>query len=261
MAKTATTCDTEQENVESIKNSENVQNEENAEHPSIQFILNAMKVPKPPQPRELLELLEKEEIPPLRAGKWTKKNLAQTVFRLRDAGKIPWVRKRRTDDGSDPNKASSSTTPRRSKHSQRSERFQPEPDENVQNDKNNPTVQTIENIVNARLEERITELEERLRERFAAQARNVKQDVHGAENRDEPPKPTRHGHKENRLYEKFNATLDTELCKRFKAECDERNISAGRLLDKILWHWYGQPRLSYMTDDNVQNTKNGETVK
>ncbi len=62
---------------------------------------------------------------------------------------------------------------------------------------------------------------------------------------DWPPQPTIKGRTEDREYEKFYGTLDITLYDRFTEELQHRRISAGRLLDRILWMYYGKPPLSF----------------
>ena len=66
-----------------------------------------------------------------------------------------------------------------------------------------------------------------------------------------PPLPkTRkgEGRKENRKYAMITPTIDVVLRDLLLKECKKRNISQGKLMDQILWHWYAKPKLSY--EDN-----------
>jgi len=54
--------------------------------------------------------------------------------------------------------------------------------------------------------------------------------------------------KQNRDYGKLSLTVDTVLLDLFNREAKTRRISGGRLLDIILWRYYGRPRLSYQPD-------------
>jgi len=69
---------------------------------------------------------------------------------------------------------------------------------------------------------------------------------------DWPPEPERigKGKKRNRDIAHLTTTIDRTLLELFKAEAKERRISAGLLIDAILWRHYGKPRLSYMTDES-----------
>jgi hypothetical protein len=58
------------------------------------------------------------------------------------------------------------------------------------------------------------------------------------------------GRKENRDYERLTFGIDRVLAQRFVAEAKEKNLSAGKLLDAILWNRYGRPVLSYMEPDS-----------
>jgi len=65
-----------------------------------------------------------------------------------------------------------------------------------------------------------------------------------------PPEPEtiKHegrGRRENRKYERLTLTVDRELARLFKAEVKDRKLSAGKVMDAILWNRYGRPALSY----------------
>jgi hypothetical protein len=67
---------------------------------------------------------------------------------------------------------------------------------------------------------------------------------------DEPPEPTTikgegKGRRENRAYEKVSVTIDKKLWERFTADRDSIKVSTGRMMDIILWRYYGRPKLSY----------------
>lgn len=97
-------------------------------------------------------------------------------------------------------------------------------------------------------------------EEMLATAPNV-QRVRREMSDDLPPEPEelqdsgKGGRRQTRTYEKLSATVDTELFKRFRAERKERGLSAGRLLDAILWHWYHKPELSYQQPDAVERAR------
>jgi hypothetical protein len=66
-----------------------------------------------------------------------------------------------------------------------------------------------------------------------------------------PPAPGpggRHG-KKDREYLKVSLTIDKSLWDRFTKERDALRLSSGRLMDKILWEYYGKPLLSYQKPD------------
>jgi len=48
---------------------------------------------------------------------------------------------------------------------------------------------------------------------------------------------------------KLAGTVDVELERLFREECTKRGISVSRLLDTVLWHYFGKPRLSFETSD------------
>lgn len=60
------------------------------------------------------------------------------------------------------------------------------------------------------------------------------------------------GRKENREYERFTFGIDRVLAEQFRAEAQSRHLSAGKLLDVILWNRYGKPALSYMATGDTQ---------
>ena len=68
-------------------------------------------------------------------------------------------------------------------------------------------------------------------------------------NHDAPPEPQTlkgaRGRKEDRQIKKISATIDEVLWGLFEVERKRRGLSTGRLLDIILWQWYGKPKLSY----------------
>ena len=53
------------------------------------------------------------------------------------------------------------------------------------------------------------------------------------------------GRRENRQYERITVTIDEKLADLLKQEMKARSLSAGRLMDIILWNRYNKPRLSY----------------
>jgi len=70
---------------------------------------------------------------------------------------------------------------------------------------------------------------------------------------DMPPAPEtikgKHG-KKDREYEKVSITVDKSLWSRFIQERNTSRLSSGRLMDKILWEYYGRPPLSYGSKDH-----------
>jgi hypothetical protein len=70
------------------------------------------------------------------------------------------------------------------------------------------------------------------------------------EGEDTPPEPKtirKHGkgRKENRKYKRLTVAIDVNLAERFEAEMRSRSLSAGKLMDVILWNRYGKIPLSY----------------
>ncbi len=67
---------------------------------------------------------------------------------------------------------------------------------------------------------------------------------------DMPPEPRTisgegRGRKEDRKYDRITITIDEKLANLFRQEMKVRNLSAGRLMDVILWNRYNKPRLTY----------------
>jgi hypothetical protein len=55
--------------------------------------------------------------------------------------------------------------------------------------------------------------------------------------------------RQNRDYERHTVTVDSSLWRLFEQDMKNRRISsAGRMMDVILWNYYGKPDLSYMTE-------------
>lgn len=86
---------------------------------------------------------------------------------------------------------------------------------------------------------------------------NVKPIITVPEDEEVPPAPVTirrqgRGRRQNRSYERITLTIDAELARFFKAEVDNHplRLSAGRLMDVILWNRYGRPRLSYQESDD-----------
>jgi hypothetical protein len=64
------------------------------------------------------------------------------------------------------------------------------------------------------------------------------------------------GRRGNRRYRKASFTIDDELWKLFEAERDKLKLSNSRMMDTILWRYFGKPRLSYESesDDKPRTT-------
>jgi hypothetical protein len=80
--------------------------------------------------------------------------------------------------------------------------------------------------------------------------------VEGEEIPPEPQVITGHGkgRKEDREYERLTISLDKVLFGKFKKEMKSRNLSAGKLMDVILWNRYGKPKLSYYNKEQDNAT-------
>lgn len=97
-------------------------------------------------------------------------------------------------------------------------------------------------------------------EQMISTVTNVKTGLH-ATSEDLPPEPVeltgtgRGGRRQVREYGKLSATVDNVLFELFRTECKERGLSAGRMLDAILWNHYNRPDLSYMRPDAEQRAR------
>jgi hypothetical protein len=68
--------------------------------------------------------------------------------------------------------------------------------------------------------------------------------------------------KQDRKYVRKTLTIDVNLWHLFEQDMKARRISsAGRMVDAILWKYYGRPALSYMTESEEQQKGNGESPK
>ena len=56
------------------------------------------------------------------------------------------------------------------------------------------------------------------------------------------------GRRQERVYDRVSITVDRVLWKMFKDEQKRLQINAPRLMDSILWHRYGKPKLSFEMD-------------
>ncbi|MFC1834283.1 hypothetical protein ACFL2Q_06055 [Thermodesulfobacteriota bacterium] len=87
------------------------------------------------------------------------------------------------------------------------------------------------------------------KEMSQSQAGQIVTNVHRTE---EPPLPERTGHRENREYDKLFVTVDRILFKLFKKEARRRGVSNSRLVDIILWNYFGKPTLSFQDDPSEE---------
>jgi hypothetical protein len=62
------------------------------------------------------------------------------------------------------------------------------------------------------------------------------------------PQPRLEGKKYTKEREKLGVTVDAELMRLAQRECRERRISMSRLIDTALWHYLGNPKLSFEED-------------
>ncbi|MEW6347688.1 MAG: hypothetical protein AB1646_01385 [Thermodesulfobacteriota bacterium] len=90
-----------------------------------------------------------------------------------------------------------------------------------------------------------------------------RQHIQSIPTEDMPPEPQylkgQKGRREARAWEKLTITVDTVLAERFKKECTEHSLSAGKMMDAILWARYGKPKLSYELDPTGKSRKSKST--
>ena len=60
-----------------------------------------------------------------------------------------------------------------------------------------------------------------------------------------PPTPPKEGQRYTINRQKLGGTVDSELYDLFRDECDRRGLAVSRLLDTVLWHYFGKPKLSF----------------
>lgn len=80
--------------------------------------------------------------------------------------------------------------------------------------------------------------------------RNIIADV-----QDVPPEPQvitgeGKGRRENRHYQKVSITIDTVLWDKIMQEKDRTRVSAGRIMDVILWRYFNKPPLSFQLPES-----------
>jgi hypothetical protein len=115
-----------------------------------------------------------------------------------------------------------------------------------------PVIPKPEQTASDELEIRIKAIARQVFQEMMATVPTVTNPVYEA---DMPPAPEisgRHG-KKDREYFKVSLTIDKSLWNRFIQERDSLRLSSGRLMDKILWEYYGRPALSYGSKDHPNN--------
>lgn len=55
-------------------------------------------------------------------------------------------------------------------------------------------------------------------------------------------------HSKNRTYHRATLTIDTELWELLQHECKRLHILPPRLIDTLLWQYFGKPKLSFEKD-------------
>jgi len=81
---------------------------------------------------------------------------------------------------------------------------------------------------------------------------NVSREITGE---DLPPEPEylkgKKGRRQNRDYERLTVGINKNLARLFKADMAHMKVSsASRMMDIILWRYYGRPELAFKDDDN-----------
>ena len=71
-----------------------------------------------------------------------------------------------------------------------------------------------------------------------------------------PPPPPKEGQRYTFNRQKLGGTVDSELYDLFRDECDRRGLTVSRLLDAVLWHYFGKPKLSFQRE----TSKGGESL-
>lgn len=70
---------------------------------------------------------------------------------------------------------------------------------------------------------------------------------------DIPPEPATvrgvKGRRQDRDYQKVTLTIDRALWELFEAERKGLSVSAARMMDTILWRYFGRPKLSFEKDE------------
>lgn len=68
--------------------------------------------------------------------------------------------------------------------------------------------------------------------------------------------------RQNRDYVRHTVTVDSSLWRLFEQDMKSRRVSsASRMMDVILWNYYGRPTLSYMTESEKPQKDKGENQK
>jgi len=140
----------------------------------------------------------------------------------------------------------------------------------------------IKGYVQEALEQRLPKMEEALTSRVKEMIRDEisRQSVGGTgffsepkqEDNDLPPEPKEIGRKpgtkgkgrsrQNRDYVRHTVTVDSTLWRLFEQDMKRRRVSsASRMMDVILWNYYGKPTLSYMTESEKPQKDKGENPK
>ncbi|MFC1834106.1 hypothetical protein ACFL2Q_05145 [Thermodesulfobacteriota bacterium] len=109
-------------------------------------------------------------------------------------------------------------------------------------------ISEVEDIV----EEIVKPIMQRTAEETSRQVfQNMRQTVeHPLGEMEEPPEPRRvpGTRRETREWDRISATIDKNVMKLFNQEKKLRRMSTSRLLETVLWLYFGKPRLSYQED-------------
>jgi hypothetical protein len=67
------------------------------------------------------------------------------------------------------------------------------------------------------------------------------------------PTPTTTGKKLTVGRSKLGVTIDPKLMQLLEAQSRVRGISMSRMIDTVVWHYFGQPKLSFQKESEIQN--------
>jgi len=77
---------------------------------------------------------------------------------------------------------------------------------------------------------------------------------------EEPPLPTREkgGRKHVVMREKLSGTADKTLMEMFEQERTRRGMTVSRMIDMVLWHYFGRPKLSFEQSPRIAEDSSSE---
>ncbi|HMK37603.1 MAG TPA: hypothetical protein VK463_21200 [Desulfomonilaceae bacterium] len=154
------------------------------------------------------------------------------------------------------------------------ERHEDEPSEELR--------ERVKGLVEDLIDRRLPEIEERLTHRlkdmiheeisrhpvgaaeFSTERQPLQDDLppEPTEIKREPGTKTKGRSRQNRNYERHTVTVDSNLWRLFEQDMKRRQIpSAGRMMDVILWNYYGKPALSYMIESQKPEKNSSKDPK